>query len=714
MKTYKILYYLLFFTFVSGQVNAQYENNDIQEVLRLGDLRSFGEDDKLLDYLDNSNEQVVITTLNVLSNVGDSTKIEAIAELLMNNTSPNIREAAAFALGQIGGKASSQTLLNALNAENDINVVAAILEALGKTGDINVLTKIPESIISGEDYRGAVAMAIARFALRNSKDQNSISILNSLSSNGVSGDLEKYIAYALWRIRDRDLLMSEREKIVNLLSSSDPETRSYAVNAFNAIKTPDDIPFIAEIYNKETDWRVKVNILNSLGSYSLDSIKGFEENLLSIFNEGSIDISDHVKIAALNSMGRMFSQFNNTGSGEKPVKIPGTDIAMRIIGAGGWFHPEVKAAAVDAYAKIMKDDAKKVLFEEFYHSTSTAMDEAIVNGFRNFENGDIIRELRDSISAFVLRYNELNPNTTGEMIPSPVLGRVYRAYIETAAALLPKMKSEESLNLARLSFIEFADSRKPDIVYYSLEGLKTEQMRSRENWMFENKEVLNFEYAGFEYPEDVDVMTLFADAFGELQDTAMVDELRKNLSRDSYELAKASADAINKITGETITVNPADFPKHTDFDWTYLAANSNTKAILKTEQGDVEVEFYTDAAPFTVMNFLKLAEKDYFDSTLFHRVIGNFVVQGGDPTGTGFGGPGYSIRAEYNNIPYERGTLGMASSGKDTEGSQFFITHSRTPHLDGKYTVFGQVTKGMEIVDIIMQDDMLLDVIVIR
>src|SRR5690606_10940816 len=210
-----------------------------------------------------------------------------------------------------------------------------------------------------------------------------------------------------------------------------------------------------------------VNILNSLGSYALDSVKENQDILLGIFNQGATDLSDHVKIAALNSIGRVFSQFDFSGNGDKPVKVPGTDIAIRIIGSGGWFHPEVKAAAVEAYAKIMKDDAKKVLFEEFYHSSSTAMDEALIKGFQNFENGDVVRELRDSISAYVMRFNEFNPNTTGEMIPSPVLARVYRAYVETLTALLPKMKSEESLNLARLSFIEFADSRKPDIVYFS-------------------------------------------------------------------------------------------------------------------------------------------------------------------------------------------------------------------------------------------------------
>ena len=313
-----------------------------------------------------------------------------------------------------------------------------------------------------------------------------------------------------------------------------------------------------------------------------------------------------------------------------------------------------------------------------------------------------------------MRFNEVAPNTTGEMIPNLALAKIYRAYIETALNLLPNMKSEESLNLARLSFIEFADSRKPDIVYYSLQGLQSDQMKARQDWMFENKEVLNFEYAGLEYPKNVDDMTLFADAFGELQDTVMLPELRKNLGRDNYDLAVTSAGAIEKITGEKITVNPADYSRHTDFDWDYLNANQTVTVILNTSEGEIEIELYPDVAPFTVMNFLKLAEQNYFDATEFHRVIGNFVIQGGDPTSTGFGGPGYSIRGEYSPLPYERGTLGMASAGKDTEGSQFFITHSRQPHLDSKYTIFGKVVNGMDVVDRILIGDTLNDVIIIR
>src|SRR5690606_34961517 len=95
----------------------------------------------------------------------------------------------------------------------------------------------------------------------------------------------------------------------------------------------------------------------------------------------------------------------------------------------------------------------------------------------------------------------------------------------------------------------------------------------------------------------------------------------------------------------------------------------------------------------------------YYDGTIFHRVVPNFVIQGGDPTGTGFGGPGNSIRSEISPFRFDKYIVGMASSGKDTEGSQFFITHSPQPHLDGKYTIFGSVTSGMDVVDKIQIGD---------
>jgi peptidyl-prolyl cis-trans isomerase B (cyclophilin B) len=137
-----------------------------------------------------------------------------------------------------------------------------------------------------------------------------------------------------------------------------------------------------------------------------------------------------------------------------------------------------------------------------------------------------------------------------------------------------------------------------------------------------------------------------------------------------------------------------------------LAPPFGTKlAIIRTKHGDIEIELFGDDATQNAANFMKLARSGFYDGLTFHRVVPNFVVQGGCPRGDGWGDAGYFVRAEVNQHRYARGYVGVADSGKDTGGSQFFITLSPQPHLDGRYTVFGRVTKGMDVVDKIDQGD---------
>jgi cyclophilin family peptidyl-prolyl cis-trans isomerase len=128
-------------------------------------------------------------------------------------------------------------------------------------------------------------------------------------------------------------------------------------------------------------------------------------------------------------------------------------------------------------------------------------------------------------------------------------------------------------------------------------------------------------------------------------------------------------------------------------------------AVIETDRGTMTLELFAADAPLTVHNFVTLARRGYYNGLIFHRVVPNFVAQDGDPRGDGSGGPGYSIRDELNPRRYERGVLGMALSGPDTGGSQYFITHSPQPHLDGGYTVFGRVTSGLTVLDALLQGD---------
>ena len=129
-------------------------------------------------------------------------------------------------------------------------------------------------------------------------------------------------------------------------------------------------------------------------------------------------------------------------------------------------------------------------------------------------------------------------------------------------------------------------------------------------------------------------------------------------------------------------------------------------AVFDTDRGQIRVELYPDKAPLTVASFVNLARKGFYDGLSFHRVIPDFMIQGGCPKGTGTGGPGYKFEDETSNgVRHERGVLSMANAGPNTNGSQFFITHIKTDWLDGKHTVFGKVTEGLEVVDAVKQGD---------
>ena len=138
---------------------------------------------------------------------------------------------------------------------------------------------------------------------------------------------------------------------------------------------------------------------------------------------------------------------------------------------------------------------------------------------------------------------------------------------------------------------------------------------------------------------------------------------------------------------------------------------SQLTATFDTSRGPIKIELYPDKAPLTVANFVNLAQRGFYDGLNFHRVIADFMIQGGCPEGSGRGGPGYRFEDETTNgVRHERGVLSMANAGPNTNGSQFFITHVPTPWLDGKHTVFGKVTEGLDVVDAVKQGDLITKV----
>lgn len=208
----------------------------------------------------------------------------------------------------------------------------------------------------------------------------------------------------------------------------------------------------------------------------------------------------------------------------------------------------------------------------------------------------------------------------------------------------------------------------------------------------------------------IDVIEQLIDTTNTAADTTMAELLIQGLFDSEYVVRRKSAEVYLEHfeRDRSGLVTPADTriserrlrSTLTDYD-------VNPVAVITTSRGEIEMELRFDLAPLTVLNFIDLAEDGFYDGLGFHRVVPNFVVQGGCPRGDGWGGPAHLIRCEYSDTPYQRGTVGIATSGRDTGGSQFFFCHSPQPHLEARYTIFAQVLYGMDIVDRMVVGDLI-------
>jgi cyclophilin family peptidyl-prolyl cis-trans isomerase/HEAT repeat protein len=192
-----------------------------------------------------------------------------------------------------------------------------------------------------------------------------------------------------------------------------------------------------------------------------------------------------------------------------------------------------------------------------------------------------------------------------------------------------------------------------------------------------------------------------------LQGKAAEPRFREWLKHPHANVRRVAAEALTQLTGQPVRSERVELPADT---FRPAPAPAGALLVFRTAKGDITVRLDTEEAPLTSGNLYALARRGYFNGISFHRVVPDFVAQGGDPRGDGEGGPGYSIRCEMTRRPYTRGTVGMALSGKDTGGSQFFFTHAPQPHLDGRYTAFGEVVSGMDVVDALLEGDLIREV----
>lgn len=694
----KILFILLSIISLHS-INAQIFNDDIKSILVLQDSRILGENNILLSYLNSNSEEIIIKTLVALSNIQDTTTVFAIQNML-NHKNIAIRKQAAYTLGEIYCYESKLMLENSLLRENEIEVKKEIINSLGKVGDNNSLEILTSLDNKNDEINSAIALSIARFAIRKIKSERAIDFLKNILKTDFGNQTENNIAYAFFRIRDEKLLYKAEEDLKILTGSNSPFTRMWAYYALGYIGNPENLSIIYNNYKNETDWRVKVNILNSLMNYINKNNLCISDNMADLLLEGKNDNNVNVRITALKQIGEIFSKLPENNKLEEKILLELESCFNKNISLN---YYEIGEALL-AYAKIKKDKATDFLLKFLAETDNYALKPYIITSFKNLSDYKLYKKLKEQISHDLNKYVEEKGMVFTEIIEDNTLANIYLSYIDLLNSFIDRIE-EEDCNEIRLIFSEFLNSKDPRIVELCINSLNNERFNKYRN---ETAMVLLYDYNNLQYPKDKEVMKLFIEEFGYLELKESTEILKNNLNSPDYEIGKLSADVLQKLTSERYTFSAK---RKTFYDWNFINSLSEKKfAEIHTTKGIIKIKLFLEETPFTVANFIRLAESGFYNSTVFHRVIPNFVIQGGDPTGTGWGGPDYTIRTEIFNSSFETGAVGMASSGKDTEGSQFFIMHSPHYHLDGKYTLFGKVIEGMEIVDKIYIDDKILKI----
>ena len=679
---------------ISFQVFAQPLSKFDREVLESTDTRSSKIDFDFYNINQAGSRKSFSNYFLAIINLNDTALADSLIKYYKKSRIDN-KEAIIQLLGYLNCSKSREFLVNQLKKENEKKLIPVLLTSLGKIGFADNL----KNVLRTDAYFVEKIISFFQFASRKIASDKVYEYIKKINLYSLRAEVDYEISYIFYRTGTKESLSPYKDEIMFLTNSGNPYARMWAFSALGKLQDTTVIDNLLNALEKQDDWRVRVNICNSIGNQQINLNSPLADKITSsLLKHAAEDESAHVSITALQALGKLFTGLDT----RNPIARKIQQDVQFILTTNKAIDWQIRTEAVRTYAKIFKDEIKDELLALFSQTENYDLKAAIAGSFAFMDNVLVYKELRDFVSTDVQRYNEKNPNKDGSMIGSSELAKVYLAFVQALSALDDKL-DEENRNNVRLIYSEFANSKNTAITALCLANLQDSMYLNYRN---ETSRVMMFDYDSFNYPEDKDVSLMYIQAWSDMKYEGAKDVLLKNLNHSDYDIAKASADALKNILGSEYEKQITAPKYRTDFDWEFIETlNAKKFAVIKTNIGDIKIELLPEAAPFTVQNFIKLGEKGYYNNTIFHRVVPNFVIQGGDPTGTGYGGPGYSIRSEFSPLEYKAYTVGMASSGKDTEGSQFFITHSPQPHLDGRYTLFGKVVEGFDVVDKIQIGD---------
>ncbi|MCX6135840.1 MAG: peptidylprolyl isomerase [Ignavibacteriales bacterium] len=696
MRSIRLLFVMIA---LPAMLLAQKLSDAEREILTLQDQRSLG-NGKLISYFASPDPRLRMKALIALACIQDTSASAAITSML-NDQDSRVRAAASFALGQTGPTRYQDSLLSHLAMESDTIVVTRMMEALGKIGTATALEAVIEFKNAGgsPSLSAAQALSVARFALRGIKNERSIWFCFE-QLHRPDADVRWKALFALWRTAPHGLIDIEIAKRESLLTvvSKDPnsDVRLNLVTMLGRSKSDYAMELVKSIQADDRlnpDWEVEVQLVRAIAAFSASAPEKLNEVIGYLASP-----NDHVKIATLQALSGFSKQAMESAADTASLRGE----LLRLTAVRNPSADLVRGEAMVALAKLFPEDFSR---KNYMSDKDLSVREKtkVIEALSSIPSGRSLSitlfllddpNVRVAMAAwdFIRRY--LTPSTI-EKIRSD-----NQEWGDAKQTLY--RKTMNALTRKDMAITHLVSNALADTTFFSL----FRDPRLADSLVLALKDA----YVLLSSPDDVEAMQAAAAAMGSMKDPRFVPVLEKSLNDPDKTVAATAAAALRQITKNDYSgkIPKSTRAMHTDYDWPVLESLSQSaRAVIKTNKGTFSIRLLKDDAPFTVLNFVKLARKNFYNGLSFHRVVPNFVVQGGDPRGDGWGGPGYAIRSEFGFASFERGAAGIASAGKDTEGCQFFITHQPTPHLDGRYTVFGRVTDGQDVVDQIQIGDII-------
>ncbi|HEY2933891.1 MAG TPA: HEAT repeat domain-containing protein [Acidobacteriota bacterium] len=637
-------------------------------ILQREDSRWIGSDNFLFDLTRSKDTAFKMRALLALGRIGDPRALPWLFERLVD-LNPLVRARALFAAGEIVDTSNRQhegfdlradwisTLLSALG-DSDPLVRTRAVEAIGKSGQKDMADSVVAAIqsnVQNVEFVTRALMALARLGAT-----PALSRALFLKSH-ASAEVRWQLANAIYRLRDAPAA----EQIVSLLDDRTAQVRAHAARACG-LAGEKVVSRLSDLL-KDSNLSVRIEAARGLG---LTKSPAAGERLVALLEKyvsvtGGED--EHLVIAAIESLGSI-----------------GAAPRWNVVAQFAKQRRPASAAAVLALAKARKGD------ETFPAEVDISSDPFWLQRSKILalgENGS-----QAALEKLVSLDSQL---PAGRKL---LLPWCLDAIIQTGKPVAPE------------AFWRYLADPDPILRAHAIQALAELSRRAGavQPWSMEAADRVLQSYFQFQSEGTTDARLAAVDFFATLSAPAAVPRL-ESVARDADRNVRLRARQLltgkfQQSAGETAgLVNTGR--NHQFYVNAINTVKSYSGARFETDRGSWKIEFLGEHAPLTVYNFITLAQKRVFNNLIFPRVVPDFVVQGGDPRNDTDGGPGYAIRCEINDRPFERGAVGMALSGKDTGGSQYFICHSTQPHLDGGYTVFAQVTGGISAVDRIQVGD---------